>query len=240
MKKFTLLFALLLIYSGITAQETETPTVTATKLKKADRYVLDITHDIWQETPAGIEMGTFQHGFGFTSFQDYPIGTSNFAFAWGVGISVHNMHSNGILTHDTAGLSEFIPIPEKVTFGSNTMDITYKVNKLTLTYLETPVELRFRTKGSNTFRVYAGFKLGLLLQEHTKYSGDDFITGSDNPIKYKEYKHRNFENLRYGPTFRIGYKWINFYGSYTMTSLFKKDKGPQMYPITVGIMISPF
>ncbi len=229
MKKIFALSLFAIIAITLSAQETETESGSVTKLKKADRVVLDLFYDTWQGLPSGIEPGLLQPGIGITSFQDYPIGNSNFAFAFGVGISVHNFYSNAFIAMDTNNVTQLLPL---------STDLEYKVNKLTLTYLETPIEFRYRTKGVYTFRFYAGFKLGYLLQEHTKYSGDDPF--SDGQIKYKEYKHKNFNNLRYGPTVRIGYRWFNLYASYNMTTLFKEDKGPQMYPISIGLMISPY
>jgi hypothetical protein len=212
----------------------------STRLKKSDRVVFDIFYDMWQDAPANIGFKSIQPGFAYTSFQDFPLGNSNFSIALGVGISVHNMHTDALLTLDTAGNTEFMTIPASVTFGGETKDISYKINKLTLSYIETPLEFRFRTKSVYPFKIYAGFKLGILLQEHTKYVGDDFITGSENEIKFKEYKHQNFETLRYGPTIRIAYRWISLYGSYNMTPVFEKDKGPQMYPISVGLSLMPY
>ncbi len=239
MKKAVFSFIVALFCITSFAQE-EGESGSSTRLKKTDRVVLDVFYDMWQDVPDGLNFKSIQPGVAYTSFQDFPLGNSNFSFALGVGISVHNMHTDGLLTVDTAGNTEFMTIPATVTFGGQTKDISYKINKLTLTYIESPIEFRFRTKSVHPFKIYAGFKLGLLIQEHTKYVGDDFITGSDNEIKFKEYKHQNFENLRYGPTIRIAYRWISLCGSYNMTPVFEKDKGPQMYPVSVGLSIMPY
>lgn len=228
MKKEVLLIGLFIFAAGLFAQESGT----VSKLKKSDRVVVDLFYDLWQDTPSDLKMGKIQPGIGIASFQDYPIGNSNFAFAFGLRVSAHNMYSNSLLGYDTSGVSVFRPIADT---------LSYKVNKFTLSYLEIPVELRFRTKSINTFKISAGFKFGLLLQEHTKYSGDDlFDAASEYQIKFKEYKHRNISKFSYGPTLRVGYRWFNLYASYSMTPIFEKDKGPQMYPVSLGIMISPY
>lgn len=240
MKKYFFIAMVFALSTATFAQDDGYDVEVSSKLKKTDRVIFDIYSDMWQDTPTGISYTPTQRGFGYSSMQDFPLGNSNFSFAIGVGINMHNFYSDGILTTDTNGISEFIPIPKTYTDGTETKDISYKINKLTLTYIETPIEFRFRSKGSNTFKVYAGFKFGMLLQEHTKYLGDDFISGTDNQIKFKEYKHQNFERFRYGPTIRIGYNMISLFGSYTMTGIFETDKGPGMYPITVGISIMPY
>jgi hypothetical protein len=225
MKNHILLLGLIIITAPLFAQESGS----VTKLKKADRVIFEVFHDIWQDVPSDITLKTIQPGFGFTSMQDFPIGNSNFAIAFGFGISSHNMHTNGFFSYDTTKVTEFLPLPN---------DLNYKINKFTLTYLETPAEIRFRTKGVNTFRFYAGIKLRVLLQEHTKYRGDDPF--SDYEIKFKEYKHKHVTVFSFAPTVRVGYKWFNIYASYGLSPVFEKNKGPQMYPISVGLSIIPY
>jgi len=44
--------------------------------------------------------------------------------------------------------------------------------------------------------------------------------------------------LRYDLTVRMGYQHLYLYGNYSMVSLFKKDKGPEVYPFTFGLGIA--
>jgi hypothetical protein len=39
-------------------------------------------------------------------------------------------------------------------------------------------------------------------------------------------------------TARIGWGWINLFGTYSLTSLFKEDKYPELYPFTAGITLT--
>jgi hypothetical protein len=231
MKKHIFFLTLWLFTSGLSAQVTETVTESGsvTKLKKSDRVILDLYYDVWQGVPSDITLKAIQPGIRLSSMQDYPIGNSNFAVAFGAAINVHNLHSDALITYDSLNNTVLRPMPA---------DIKYNTNKHTFTYLEVPLEIRFRTKGVNTFRLYAGFKYGLLLQEHTKFVGDD--PNSDNKIKFKSYKHRNIANYSFGPTLRIGYKWANIYASYSMVSVYKKDKGPEMFPISIGLSFMPY
>ncbi len=235
MKKLTIVFLLFIVSLFLFSQETEMETETPPEnevpesLKKFDRVVFNAFWDMWQDTPEDLSINYLRSG-GITIalLQDFPLRNSNFAFAFGLGITSHNLHSDGTIHYDPfAEISKFAIIDT----------LEYSINKLTLTFMDLPIELRFRTKKENPLKIYAGFKVGLLLQEHTKYVGDD--PNSDYKIKYKEYKHHDIEKLRYGPTLRIGYKWIDIFTYYSMTSLFKKDKGPQMYPVSVGFTVSP-
>jgi hypothetical protein len=57
-------------------------------------------------------------------------------------------------------------------------------------------------------------------------------------VKFKDVP--NIEKLRYGVTARVGWKFINLMGFYSLTDLFTKDKGPEIYPISIGISLMPF
>lgn len=233
MKKYAFFLIFCLIFTGLSAQEIETgyesEPESVTKLKKSDRVMLDLYYDVWQGIPSDITLKSIQPGFTLSSVQDFPIGNSNFAVSIGAAITAHNLHWDAGITLDTLGITQLYKLPD---------DIEYKVNKFTLSYLEVPFEIRFRTKSVNTFRVYAGFKYGILLQEHTKFRGDD--PNSDAEYKFKEYKHKNISKYTFGPTLRIGYKWFNLFAAYSMVPVFQKDKGPQMYPVSVGISVIPY
>ena len=167
---------------------------------------------------------------------DNPLGKSNFSIAYGIGISVHNLYSNCMpsnidSTGKPSGKTEFKAIPDS---------IKHQNNKISLFYADIPVEIRFRTKkSSNNFKFAVGFKIGYLLQSHIKYEGDrqDNIQGT---IKYKTYDIPNIEKLRYSVTARIGFSKYSIYGAYSLTTLFKGNKGPEMFPVSVGIAITPF
>jgi len=207
------------------------------KLKKEDYFINEIFTDIWQNKPSILDTKPVNRGYNAYLMMDNPLGKSNFSIAYGIGVSAHNMYSNCMPFEviDTAGKptgkTDFVAIPD---------NIKYKINKLTLLYGDIPVEIRFRIKGkSENFKLAVGFKVGYLLQSHTKYIGDrlDNITGD---IKYKEYNIPNIEKLRYSATARIGFGRYCISGSYSLTTIFKGAKGPEMYPISVGIAVTPF
>jgi hypothetical protein len=162
----------------------------------------------------------------------YQVKESNFAFAIGLGLGIHNFFSNSVL-NDTSGISYFNPIPEKAANGAK---VDYKKSKLTLTYLDVPAELRF--KSASGFRMALGVKVGVLINAHTKYKGDDLITGKKT--KLKEGYVPNIATWRFGPTVQIGYKWINLIGYYSVTKVFDENAGPEIYPISVGLSLRPF
>ncbi len=200
-------------------------------LKKFSSGV-DVINDVVMDVPDGIKFRTINPGVNVYGLYAYPIGKSNFAFAIGAGLGMHNLHSNGILS-DTSGVSFFTKFPEK---DANGQKIDYKKNKISLTYLDIPAELRFKSKSGIRFAV--GVKVGLLINAHTKFKGDDPADGKS--MKIKESSLPNFETWRFGPTMQLGYKWVNLTGFYSVTKVFKANEGPQIYPISIGISLRPY
>jgi len=47
-----------------------------------------------------------------------------------------------------------------------------------------------------------------------------------------------FLGYHFGPTFRIGYGAANLYFYYSATGLFRKDRGPDVYPFSAGFSIN--
>lgn len=226
MKRFFFPIVLLLFSAGLKAQNT-------TELF-TDKYTtgIDIFTDIIMDAPDGVKFRAYSPGINIYTMRTFPVKESNFAFAMGLGLGVHNMFSNSVLS-DTSGVSFFTAIPEKAANGSN---LKYKKSKLTLTYLDVPAELRF--KSASGVRVALGVKVGVLIGSHTKYKGDDLLTGKKT--KVKEGYVPNIATWRFGPTVQIGYKWVNLIAYYSVTKIFDEGAGPEIYPISVGLALRPF
>lgn len=184
--------------------------------------------DIWTKMPAGMDTRAINQGVHVYAMYNAPFGKSNFSFAIGAGISIHNIYWNYLFRGSTDSL-QFIPI-------NDTLD--YKRSKLTMPYLELPVEFRLKTKSKIMAAV--GFKIGYMVNAHSKWVGDDYIYGTANNLKvsFKDIKY--IERFAYGPTARFGYKWFHVYGYYQLSGLFNKSKGPSMAPVTVGFLLMPF
>jgi hypothetical protein len=184
---------------------------------------IDLFTDVWQGMPDSVKTRTINQGINLYTMYTFPIKKSNFTFAIGAGIGSHNLFSKGVLqTNDT-------------TYFSPIKGISYDKSKLNLTYLDFPLELRYKNKGE--YRASIGFKLGVLISDHTKYKGND---GAGKSVKEKSAGVDNLENLRYGLTALAGYKWINVTFFYSLSKVFVKDKGPQVYPVSIGIALRPF
>jgi len=197
--------------------------------KRQFTFGLDVFTDIWQDVPKqDIEPKTLNPGVNIFGSYNYIFGTSNVSFSPGIGLAVHNLYSDSWI-RATSDSTNFEPIPN---------DISYKKSKLTVTYLDIPIEIRYKSKGE--FRLAVGFKFGFLMKAQSKYKGNDYTEGTTQTVIIKKGKFNYVEKNRYGFTGRIGYKWLNLWGYYQLSTLFTEGHGPAMYPISVGITIIPF
>ena len=198
--------------------------------EKFDRIVLDINFNNWVQSPPGIGQRAYSVGISAYWFKDMPFGEkSNVSFAYGLGIDNHSVYSNGKFetTEDADGNSYTDLVPFTLKPG-------YTVNKVSFSYLEVPLQLRLRTMNKSreermgfNFKLYLGFKGGIMLGNHTKYR--------DNDSKIKIYRLKNTLPYRYGPTVTIGFNKIAFNAFYSLTPLFKAGKGVELVPFSIGI-----
>lgn len=202
-----------------------------------DRFVVQFTNDMWLDAPDSVEFRNVSLGFSAYIMHDYAFGESALSFAWGYGFSSHNIHSNGEFRTDTlegTAQSIFRPFPE---------NYSYRKNKLSVNYLEIPIELRLRTgkrKERKTwdyqaekesvgpqFNMAIGARIGYSINVHTKTI--------DDAGKRKFYGVDYLQPLRYGLTARIGFGSIALTGFYSLTPLIKEGRGTQVIPVSVGV-----
>jgi hypothetical protein len=145
----------------------------------------------------------------------------------GLGISNHNFYSGNSMINDI----------KADTIVYSTIPQDFKRTKINMTYLEVPAELKFRTKGG--FKVVVGAKVGYKLASKQKYIGNR-SQDDGTKVNQKEQKIYQLQDWTFGPTLRIGYKWITVYGYYQITNVFNKSRGPEMMPLSLGITITPF
>jgi hypothetical protein len=114
---------------------------------------------------------------------------------------------------------------------------TLKKSKLATVYMTLPVLLELQLPVDNHhINLAAGFIGAIKLDSHTKM----VFEGGDDVKSYGDF---NLNLLRYGATARIGYRNLQIYGTYYMTPLFEKGRGPggyDLFPFEIGFSFSCF
>lgn len=128
--------------------------------------------------------------------------------------------------------------------GSDTLLLTkdtvrnFSKQKLRSTYLQVPLVMGFRIGNVENkplgieFGVIGGYRIGSKLKE--KFEADD------SRYKNKIKDDFNFNPFQLSATARIGIGRFGIYANYGLTSVFQKDKAPELYPFQVGVVFNGF
>lgn len=187
---------------------------------REDQIYFGISHSILTNRPSGFKPNSFSTGISFGLLRDFPINKRrNIAIAPGVGIVFFNLRNNLNVSQDN--LQYYI-------------NSDYTKNVQNLTYLEIPIEFRWRTstKYSHKFwRIYTGIKYSYLLKDTQKYEG---------PLgKYKLKSNPDYNKSILGAYVSAGFNTWNVYAYYGFNPIFKKDKLPDNKSLNffnVGLM----
>ncbi len=162
------------------------------------------------------------------NFAQYSLGfgTDHIGLVTGMGFEWCNYHLNDSSLQKFDGEIVSLAVPESVT-----------KNRFQTTYLTIPLLLEIQFPGKDRDdRVYvsAGVIGGIKLFSNTK------IKYVEDGIPRKEKNKSDFylSPLRYGFTARAGYKALKLYANYYPTPLFMADRGPELYPVAAGLVIS--
>ena len=194
--------------------------------ESSDRLVVDLSYDMLLNLPDSIKTKGFSRGINVYFTYDVVLGNSRFSIAPGIGFGSNNYFMNYQISSDSSG-AYFDKFPEGV---------KAKKSKMGVTYIDIPVELRFRSvpnKKGTSWKLAAGFKAGYMVQSKWKYKGTDFGKGK----KFKQFDIENVNKFRYGVMLRGGYGIWNLFAYYSLSDMFN-DKGPKMTPLSFGISIN--
>ncbi|MFH1159487.1 MAG: outer membrane beta-barrel protein [bacterium] len=217
-----------LILAGLIAPVLGRTQIVNEAAKKRVTIGIGLFEDLWFNTPKGIKTRTINQGFQAFAMYNVPFGKSNFGFSIGLGFRANNLYGNFLVksTNDSTWLQRI----------GDTID--YRRSKLTLPFLELPLEFKFKSK--TKIAVGIGFKVGYLLPAHSKYVGEDYNLNNGEKLRVKYRDIKNLEQFSYGPTFRMGYRWFHINAYYSINNLFTKGNGPKMNNLSVGILLMPF
>jgi len=166
----------------------------------------------------------------FNVFQkSFPIISNNVGIVTGIGFGFNNYR----LADNTVTL---VYNPNGIDY-INEPDLRMKKNKLVLAHLNIPLMIEFQTQGPKKYHQFnfaAGGNLGILMNSYTRQTYD--IDGKTMKRKVDENFH--VAPFRYEAVARIGYGGVHLFATYALNSFFKNDKGPEIYPFSVGISLT--
>jgi hypothetical protein len=222
----------LLFTAGLCVAQTPNPGLpdfdAVDSLYREDQFYVGFTYNILQQRPEGVRQNKFSAGFYAGMLRDMPINDSRtVSIAAGLGYSLQNYSYNLIIAGDADNPSYSI-INEQQNF--------YNKNKLSLHFVELPVEFRWRTSTPEShrfWRVYTGLKFSYLFHSRSVYEGE--------PQNALVKQNADLNQLRYGLYLSTGYNTWNFYIYYGLNPLFKKDaqldgKPLDMKTLNMGLM----
>lgn len=205
-----------------------------------DHFMIQFGVDGWGGAPDSINIKGFSRHFNFYMMYDIPFKTNprlSAALGLGLGSSSIFFDKTNI---DIAGKTGASQIAFKNASNTN----YFKKYKVSNTWVEVPVELRFVSDplhSGKSWKFAVGAKVGTMVDAHTK--GKNLVNSTGSSLygtKYveKEKSKKYFNSTRLAATIRAGYGAITVYGAYQITNLFKDAEGPVIHPYSIGLCLS--
>ena len=203
-------------------------TKTKTRNTHQGHMLIDVGYETFSGRPNNTNFEWYNNGLNIQLFYDQLFGQSGFSGAIGVGFSTQSYYSNKQIRRDST---------QEILYSNwLTPESLYEKNKVSTSWIEVPVELRFRSKEDDwgyRWKFSVGGKVGFLIDTHDKLV-------DLNGVKYKTYYFPDMNNFRVGLIGRAGYGKVNFTTFFSLTEFFIPGRGPEMKQISIAISLVPF
>lgn len=235
------LFALLILTASVGFAQSDSVLKkniinTKTLPRSNDHFMLQLGYLSWSGKPDSIKTDGLPRTANAYFLFDFPFKTNpKMSVAIGAGIGTDHM----FFDKTDVGIADNAP----AIFFKNAADTnSFKKLKMSVAYLEAPIELRFSSNPDNDRRsakVALGVKVGTLLSAVLKGKNLENKSGQTvNEYKTKEYSKQFFNKNRLSLTGRLGFGHFSLFGSYQVTALFKEGQGPKINPVSIGLTLS--
>ncbi len=171
-------------------------------------------------------------------------------FTTGLGLQTTNYYfsNNYVMLKDSSALVAY-----KVQDAQGNY-VDMKVNKMVVSYLNLPLFFEYQTnpyRRLSSFHISLGVIAGVRIGSYTKQVYNDkaesyfLVDDKGNKVAsfdVEEYTVRDRGAYHLSPfkldaSMRIGWSRLNIFSTYSLTQLFQKNQGPELYPFTVGITL---
>ena len=167
----------------------------------------------------------------------------HFGIVTGLGVEYNNyeLKHNVTLTPyggsyvHGAGVSDF---NRDYTWGVIDTSRNYSKNRFKTFYINAPLLFEVNTgqHKNKSFHLSAGAILGYKFKTKMKYVYKE----NGDQQKYKDNQDFNTNPFRVSLTARVGYGWLNFFGTYSLTPLFENNRGPELHAFSIGMTLLGF
>ncbi|MDC7994742.1 porin family protein [Altibacter sp. HG106] len=217
MQKYKLIWLLstlfLLVPFFCSAQEEEDedviPIAERDSLYREDQFYFSATYNLILNVPSNVNLRGLSGGINFGYLRDMPLNQRrNVALAVGAGVSFNRYGQNLFIGEDQNENTIFQVVDEN--------EIPYDFNRFSTATVEMPIEFRWRTSTSKSFkfwRIYGGIKLGYTYWYKARFMqpGNDVVQ-TDIP---------EFNPFHIGATLSFGYSTFNIRAYYQITPFFE-------------------
>jgi len=109
-------------------------------------------------------------------------------------------------------------------------------NKLTITWINVPLMLEYQTQdheGQQKFFVSAGLNIGARIGSFTK----QVYFPNDDRERRRTRDDFHLNPFRYDMQLRLGYGKLGIFASYSLNTLFRDNRGPELHPFSMGLRL---
>lgn len=201
-----------------------------------DHFFIQLGHLSWTSKPDSIKTKGIPRSLNIYMLLNFPFKTNpHWSVALGPGIASDNMYFDKM----TVGLKD---ATSSVQFHNVADTVHFKRYKLSVNFLEVPVELRYRFNPNDdkkSVKIALGAKVGTLINAHIKGKILQNSAGQTlNDYTLKESSKQFLSKQRLSLMGRVGIGSFSLFASYSVTPLFKEGFGPAMHPLTIGLTLS--
>lgn len=237
MKKIIFVLFGLIVNFSLFAQ-TQMPKIKTEKHLPNDHFMVQVSSDYWLNAPDSISnrRDGSTRGANVYFMINKPFQSNahlSAAFGLGVGSSHH------FFNRMSADITGNTPV---LKFNSLDTVPRFSKYKISTTYLEIPIELRYFSNPNNpnkSVKIAFGVKVGTLLNAHSK--GKTLVNAGGT--KLKDYTEKltsksYFNTTRLALTARVGYANFSVFGSWNITQVFKDKVATNMSLLQVGVNLA--
>lgn len=172
----------------------------------------------------------------------FKIYQHHFGLVTGLGLEYNNyeLKHNVRLIQNGGGFvsNNLNAYNQNYTWGVVDSTFNFSKNRFKTFYINAPLMFEINTGDhkNKSFHLSAGAIVGYKFTTRMKYKYKD----NGDEQKIKDDQNFNTNPFKVALTARVGYGWLNFFATYSLTPLFESGRGPELYPVSVGMTLLGF